>query len=339
VAGALAGEADLAGAAALTASPGELATRADRIDELAAVSPDIDRFCSASAWAVSAFEAFSPDAVPFVVDAPDGMVALVRHAGAAPDLVTPLEATWGLASPFLGAHPATLVDALWGALPGLARPRAVLALLGLAPGSAAARGVATRFAPRYDVVEGPPTVRVMARLAGGPDGFLARRSPKFRANARRARRVAADAGWRFELHAAPGQADAGDLLARALAVEARSWKADEGILLPPMQTFYARMLPRLAARGCLRALFARRGDEDVGYAFVGVDGGVMRGLQASYDQRFAREAPGVLLHLELIDRACAEGLDTYDLGTDAEYKRRWGEDLFETIALVCRPRR
>ncbi len=335
--GAVAGEPDVAGAAALTAlALAALQARADRMDELADASPGLDRFCSSSAWALSAFEAFSPEAVPFVVDTPDGMVALLRHPGGPPDVVTPFEAMWGLGSPFLGPRPEALVDALWTALP---RARIVLAFLGIKPGSAAARGIATRFAPRFDVAEGPPTVRVMAGLDGGVDGFLARRSPKFRANARRARRAAARAGWRFELIAAPTATEAEQLFTRALAIEARSWKSDEGILLAPMQTFYARMLPRLAAKGRLRALFARRGDEDGGYAFVGVAGGVMRGLQASYDERFARDAPGVLLHLELVERACAEGLSVYDLGTDGEYKRRWGEELFETIALIARPRR
>jgi hypothetical protein len=335
----MAGEPDLAGAAALTTlGLEELRARADRIDELAEASPDIDRFCSSSAWVLSAFEAFSPDALPLVMDTPDGMVALLSHVGQ-PQLITPLEAMWGLASPFLGPRPEALVDHLWTVLRRMPSSGVVFAFLGVMPGGAAARAIATRFASPFDVVEGPPTVRVMARLDGGPDGFLARRSPKFRANARRARRLAVRDGWRFELHEAPSAAEAPDLLSRALAIEARSWKSDEGILLPPMQTFYARMLPRLAARGRLRALFARRGDEDAGYAFVGVAGGVMRGLQASYDERFARDAPGVLLHLELIDRACAEGLRTYDLGTDGEYKRRWGEELFETAALVVRPRR
>src|SRR5262249_59527717 len=116
------------------------------MDELAEASPELDRFCSSSAWALSAAEAFSPEAAPLIVDAADGMVALLRHPGGPPDVVTPFEAMWGLGSPFLGPRPDALVDALWGALP---RARAVFAFLGVKSGGAAARAVATRFAPRF----------------------------------------------------------------------------------------------------------------------------------------------------------------------------------------------
>ena len=309
---------------------------ADRIDELCAVSPDIDRFCSSSAWILSAREAFAPEAEPFLLDVPEGVVALVHHRDPM-DIVTPYEAMWGLASPFLGPDPRPLVEALAAAV--ARRPRAVYAFLGHARGGAAVSAVAARFGARFDLTEGPPAARVMARLDGGPEGFLSRRSAKFRANARRARRAAAAAGWAYELLAAPREDEIETLYGRALAIEARSWKREEGILAPPMRMFYQLMLPRLAARGRLRALFVRRGDEDAGYAFAAVFAGVMRGLQASYDERFARDAPGVLLHLALIERACAEGLDWYDLGTDGEYKRRWGEERLDTLSLIARPRR
>jgi hypothetical protein len=67
----------------------------------------------------------------------------------------------------------------------------VFAFLGVTLGSAAARAIAARFGAGFDLVDGPATLRVMASLDGGPDGFLSPRSPKFRANARRARRQAA----------------------------------------------------------------------------------------------------------------------------------------------------
>jgi CelD/BcsL family acetyltransferase involved in cellulose biosynthesis len=85
------------------------------------------------------------------------------------------------------------------------------------------------------------------------------------------------------------------------------------------------MLPRLAGRGALRVLFARRGEDDLAFVFGGIFGGVYRGLQVSFDDRFAEESPGVLVHIELLERLCAEGVTGYDLGTDMEYKRRWGE--------------
>jgi hypothetical protein len=74
------------------------------------------------------------------------------------------------------------------------------------------------------------------------------------------------------------------------AVEARSWKAREGVGISagPMRAFYQLMLPRLCARGQQRTLFARLGELDIGYVLGAVFEGEYRGLQFSYDAEHAR---------------------------------------------------
>jgi hypothetical protein len=75
-----------------------------------------------------------------------------------------------------------------------------------------------------------------------------------------------------------------------------------------MRDFYARMLPRLAARGALRCVFARRDGEDVGYLCGGLAGDLFRGLQFSFDDRLRALGLGNALQLEAIEALTQEGV-------------------------------
>jgi CelD/BcsL family acetyltransferase involved in cellulose biosynthesis len=315
----------------------ELDAAADDFDTLVAASPELDGFCSSAAWILPARAAFAPTAKPLIFRGEAGIAALMSlplAGGARAGL--PLEASWLLASPFASPRPEALVAELVAAL--RAPPRRVDALLisGIVAGGGAQRALG-RLARRPLQHFAPPTERIVASLDGGLDGFLGRRSAKWRAAMRRARRLGAAAGLAFERHSACSDA----LLARIFALEARSWKALEGAGMNdgPMERFYRLMLPRLARRDALRVIFVTRDGKDVAFCFGGLftAGGraTYRGLQSSYDDALARLSPGALAHLEMVELCAAEGVTAYDLGTDMDYKRRWGEPSLTTIAVAA----
>jgi CelD/BcsL family acetyltransferase involved in cellulose biosynthesis len=302
---------------------GELEARAVEIDRLVAASPDLDVFCSSSDFILSAREAFSASATPLILETEHGFVTLMRVS--LPDgrsIATPLEASWCFASPFAGADPDRLLDELIGALhaPGFARPDLLL-LSGIAGRALAA--IARRTSR---LRTGEATQRIVASLEGGPEGFLARRSPKFRANARRARRLASTRGVVYERHVT--FEDVAATYDRILRIERRSYKVDSergSIADGQMRELYARLFPRLAAHGRLRLVFVTHEGRDVAYCVGGVLGRWYRGLQASYDDSAHELSPGILAHMEMIDLLAGEQIERYDLGADMEYKRRWGE--------------
>ena len=188
---------------------------------------------------------------------------------------------------------------------------------------------------RWERRRGQPTVRHVASLDGGVDGFLARRSRELRKSLRKSLRAADDAGLTFEsVRATRGEARA--LYERIQAVETRSWKSQEGVGISagPMRAFYAAMLPRLCALGQQRTIFARQHGRDVGYILGAVMGGEYRGLQFSYDDELSRLGIGGLLQYHQVVELCDEGVARYDLGTEMDYKRRWAEDIMETEMLV-----
>jgi CelD/BcsL family acetyltransferase involved in cellulose biosynthesis len=194
---------------------------------------------------------------------------------------------------------------------------------------------------RYALRPLDATQRFQASLAGGVDGWLARRSRAFRRNLRASRRRTRDAGVCFESLRPCGVEAAALAYARALDVERDTWKTrtGNGVERGPMREFYALMLPRLAARGALRVLFATRDGVDLGYLYGGVSGDLFRGLQFGFRDELRGLGLGNALQAEAIERLCAEGIATYDLGSQSDYKRRWAEPGLSTVRLLARPRR
>src|SRR5690606_36982962 len=85
-------------------TPRELSAEAARFDAAALATPEIDSFCSALAWSLSAHEAFAPQRELVLRRADAGYIALaLAHDLDGTRVLQPLEAIWGLGSPVVGA--------------------------------------------------------------------------------------------------------------------------------------------------------------------------------------------------------------------------------------------
>jgi len=314
----------------------ELDRRAHEFDQAVASTPAIDHFCSSTAWVLPAATALMPARRSWILRGDAGWFAgmLGRHPSGMV-YVEPLELAWGLASPLAGADAPALAAELAA---HVAREREwdVLLVPGLPHDGPLLPALLEALPPRWERRWGQSTVRHLASLDGGVDGFLARRSRNFRKALRASLRDAADAGVRFVTARATTAEEGEALYQRILAVEARSWKARDGvgITAPGMREFYQLMIQRLAPRGWQRTVFAQRDGVDVAYVLGAVWGGEYRGLQFSYDDDHAALSLGSLCQYHQIVELCAEGVLHYDLGTDMDYKRRWAEARLETALLV-----
>lgn len=276
-----------------------------------------------------------PPRVAFSFRGNHGYFAAMRgvHPAGFP-YIEPVELAWGLAAPLIGRDPVAVVAEV---VPLLASRRdwQLVILAGHTVTGPQRRALDATLPERWERRRGQPTVRHVASLDGGLDGFLGRRSRELRKSLRRSQRAAAVAGLSFEtVHTTEAGAHA--LYERIQGVEACSWKAREGVGIHagPMRGFYGAMLPRLCALGQQRTMFARIGDRDIGYILGAVMGGEYRGLQFSYDDEYRELGIGGLLQLQQITELCVEGVARYDLGTEMDYKRRWAEDIMETEMLV-----
>ena len=312
----------------------ELEAAAADYDAAVDADPEVDPFCTRSAWVLSYHHAFAPERRVCALRAGSSYVVLAeRFIPGAGFGLEPLEAMWGFASPLVGPRAVELLGELASTSP--------LVLLGVAADGTRlaelerALGRSHRVRP-FDLVP-----RFVASLEGGSDGFLRRRSTSFRRNLRAAERRGRACGLELE-RVVPASADAARALyVRALAIEARSWKAqsEAPVHRGPMAAFYSEMLPRLAEQGALRALLARRAGEDVGYLYGGVVARRFRGLQFSFADALREIGLGNLLQWEMIRWLCEDGLTDYDLGSRSLYKRRWAETGLVTLSMVALPAR
>lgn len=312
---------------------------AEAYDEAVLASRDIDRFCSSTDWIVPAHDSFHADHQAFVLPLDAGFVALSRgQASGLGVFYAALEAMWGLARPLVGEREEALGREAALALAADKTRWNVLWLGGLVKDGALFKSLVQGLARHADLRLGPPTVRHQASLDGGFEGWLGRRSPLFRKRIRQARRGIIGAGLTLEwVDHRGGIADADALFRRIHAVEERSWKglAGTGFVQGDMKAFYARMVPRLAARGALRVLFARAGDEDVAVCFGGLFGDTYRGLQNSFDDRFRDLSLGNAMQAETIARLGDDAVAWYDLGSEMDYKSRWAEGGLATVTLIA----
>ena len=311
---------------------------ADQLDLVAADwdravdrTADADEFCASSIWSFAAAASF-PDVEPPVVLTDGASFAGMRRAVGEDGtrLLLGLDPIWGFATPVVG-HP-------------LVAARLLAARLGIDQCDLAvvtgqrADGIGLRclvevFGDDHRLLQGPVEQRLRADLSAGTEAWLARRSSRFRQRLRHLRRRADDAGVTVvDCSALPPD----EAIDRVLAVEQTSWKGEQGTGLASesLAHFYRRMAWRLSATDQLRLLFARRDDRDVGYALGGVRGRTYRGLQLSFDEDLTDLGLGHLLQIHQIEALEGTGIDTYDLGMDMAYKRRWADRADETFAVV-----
>lgn len=314
----------------------DIAAVADEFDRAVAATPAIDRFCSSSAWTLAASRALMPVRTPFSFTGASGYFAAMRgvHPAGFP-YIEPLELAWGLAASLIGGDPAALVAEVVAMLAGR-RDWQLAIFAGLTGDGPQRRALDRMLPPRWERRRGAPTVRHVASLDGGIDGFLARRSRELRKSLRKAGRAAAEAGVEFERVRGSSADDAEAIYERIQRIEAGTWKARDGvgISVGPMRLFYELMLPRLCEQRQQRTLFARLGDRDIGYILGAVFEGEYRGLQFSYDDDHAQLGIGSLLQYHQIVELCDDGVARYDLGTEMDYKRRWAEEVMTTEMLV-----
>lgn len=131
------------------------------------------------------------------------------------------------------------------------------------------------------------------------------------------------------------------LFERLMSIEYRSWKGQEGsgITSIEMSAMYESMIARLVVQGRLAAHVAVVDGSDVGYILGGIRSRRYRGLQLSYCDDARELSVGNLLQdhqLRLLDSL--DLADTYDLGMDFDYKRRWADHRETSLTLVVHRR-
>ena len=315
-------------------SAADLGTIGRQWDAAVDRTPDVDRFCTSTFWSFAAATSFPEVDPPVVVGdgaAFCGLRSATTSEGAT--VLVGLDPIWGFASPAVGA-PRTAASMVAGRLSIEEFRYAVVT--GQRADSPLTACIVRALDRSFRLLRGPVQERLQIDLHEGADAWRRRRSGRFRQRLGQLQRRADEAGVEVaDVSALPPD----ELFPRLLAVEAASWKADEGTGMnaPALADFYRQASVRLAGCDQLRVLVGRVDGGDVGYILGGVRGDVYRGMQLSYVRAASDLGIGHLLQLAQIERLQHEGIVTYDMGMDMPYKRRWADRVDETFAIVAVP--
>ena len=300
-----------------------------------------DPFCCRTEWQFSFHEAFNPDRNLCFRNSDDSIIAFssYEHPNIG-SILEPIESNWSFGCPLLGPGAVELLASLLQE-EHFCHVQPFILLSGLIFGSSLLMNVLTTFKKHYEIIQLEPSITRCASLSGNMDGYLSRRSAKFRRNIRQASLQLADKDVFFERCLPVSIEQADEAYARMLAVEEASWKGvgQCGMTVQPSRDFYLLMLRRLSLSGKGRVIFAKNGSRDIGFIFGGITGQYYRGQQFSYAEDWSSYSIGSLLQLQQVRWLCEEGITRYDLGQAIDYKVRWAELELQTENLLLRPRK
>jgi hypothetical protein len=297
----------------------------------------IDPYCSRTDWILPFHASFTPLSPLYIWQKSESFVVLAqgRPAEETP-LFSSVDCMWGFATALVGGQAPRML----GSLCRDSLRRGHLILYGLPNDRVFLEAVASHTATTHRSFLLNPVSRCVASLQGGMNGFLSRRSSKFRANVRRAGRLAADAGCLFRcIDRIPADTMTG-FYTELLAIESRSWKGQsgEGANQPPLKDFYRYMFERISPAGLLRVILAELDGIPIGYLHGACVQGRFRGLQFSFDDSYRKFSLGNVLQLKMLEWLCRENVEVYDLGMTVPYKKKWAELELQTLTVYLRPR-
>ncbi len=300
-------------------------------------TPQIDAFCSSSTWGIPATSAFGPRDPAETWSFDEGAAAFARYG----NFLRPLECVWLLGTPIVGPKPHVVLRELFRDTNFMASDWRILVLAGIPVGTSEWYPFVD-FARRLGRIDqlGDPRARNIASLDGGLDGWMGRRTGKFRTGLRRSDKLAAEYGVTFRRRIIATAAQAEQIFQTIEQVEQRSHKLVGGnsILNEPMRSFVSGVLHLSATRYTVRFIEAWADDQVVGYIFGTVFQEMYRGLQMSFDDAYRTLALGNLLQLNMIQWLADDHVRLYDMGAELPYKERWAELKQETRTLLLRRR-
>lgn len=176
---------------------------------------------------------------------------------------------------------------------------------------------------------------------GDREAYMSERASRMRKLRRLRRKLEREHEAAFVLDAAPLDLDAD--LRRGFAVEASGWKSSRGTAIasaPETAAFYRALAHAHHARGELRLGWLHVDGRPVAFSLCLRRARRLYLLKTGYDRAARRDAPGLLLNLDLLERCFADGLEAFELlGAQEEWKQVLATGAREHVRLHAYRRR
>lgn len=263
----------------------------------------------------------------------------VRHTGLTA-LAPLLREKGGLAAPGNGHNPqfdllaANEESKMRLARETLAMKASRIEILRISEHDVSTLGSASAWARRRVVAE--PMQRSPYIAIESPwDEYEASLNKKFRKDLRRRVRRLEEEG-EFAIEVRDGTEGFDTLLSEGFAVEALSWKGEQGTAIekdPATESFYRDIARWAAERGWLRLWFLRVDGRPIAFCMDLDDGNAYYGLKVAHDPQWSKVSPGMILQDETVKYAFEKKLSSFEfLGDDEAYKLKWTKTCRERWA-------
>lgn len=303
-----------------------------------------DPFCCTPSWQLSFHYAFNPNRRLLIKESSNNVIAFAEKVFSPKNIfLTPIEPYWFFGCPLMGRYSVELFSET---IANLKRHYSSLtpniAISGIRPNGALYNRLSKVFGAKYDFSLHSSGLQCAASLSGGLDGYLSRRSGNQRRKLKMQLKSARNEGIWFERIAPTTSKESEKTYSRMLSVELNSWKGISqcGMEQEPAKSFYKVMIEQLTLSREARVIFARHGNNDIGFIFGGMAGKIYRGQQFSYNENWKRFSIGNILQIEQIRWLCEEGAKRYDMGPlqgeKMNYKHHWTEKEFELETWILR---
>jgi CelD/BcsL family acetyltransferase involved in cellulose biosynthesis len=185
--------------------------------------------------------------------------------------------------------------------------------------AAAERGLPTMVDTRFH--------STVIDLSLGWESHLARRSRNFRKSLRTSQRRITEGKHRI-LQETSGSAE---ILERALALSARSWKGKAGTAFgvnPRAARYFRELWSSVGKSGGIATYLLEIDGKDVAAVSLLVHGNAAYGLICDFDEQYAHLSPGRFLVAHSIEASAAAGIGRYDMLRRTHYLEGFSDDSY-----------
>ncbi len=193
----------------------------------------------------------------------------------------------------------------------------------------------------YLTLETPGRVSPYVDIATSWDEYLASRTGRITHEWRRKLKKA-DREAHVVFRELSPETDLDALVSEFVAVDARSWKEDEGTSIGGrgVEGFYRDVSRVLAEADSLRPFWLEVDGRVIAFVYGATFHGTYFALKTSFDEAFSKLSPGVVLFHEAIRWAFSAGLSRFDfVGETARWKEEWATGRREHALVALYPTR
>ncbi len=178
------------------------------------------------------------------------------------------------------------------------------------------------------------------KIEGSWQEYLQKKTYRFRTEYKKKRKMM-EADGRLDLLRSTAKFKSKEILSELNGVLQHSWQGQKGLAVLSSEKgfkFYQGLLEEWGPRGYVDISVLHLNDQALAYLVGFKVDKHFYFFDTAYDERFRNLSPGMVMHNMLLEQLFTEGIEVFDFGYDANYKKRWTEETLPITDLTIFPK-